>query len=97
MLATADVAIRLPGTAPMLLMMRARLQVREHCGEQPPGHRAPLIPEPPDGGGACDDGVMFRAPQVNFYVGAIGACAGFYRDVLGFTETFRIPEQGTPA
>ena len=29
-------------------MTRARLQVRERCGEQPPRHPAPLIPEPPE-------------------------------------------------
>jgi catechol 2,3-dioxygenase-like lactoylglutathione lyase family enzyme len=39
---------------------------------------------------------MFRAPQVNFYVGDIEAAAGFYRGILGFTETFRTPQQGTP-
>jgi catechol 2,3-dioxygenase-like lactoylglutathione lyase family enzyme len=39
---------------------------------------------------------MFRAPQVNFYVEDIEASVGFYRDLLGFTETFRTPQQGTP-
>jgi catechol 2,3-dioxygenase-like lactoylglutathione lyase family enzyme len=39
---------------------------------------------------------MFRAPQVNFYVEDIEASAGFYRDLLGFTETFRTPRQGAP-
>jgi catechol 2,3-dioxygenase-like lactoylglutathione lyase family enzyme len=40
---------------------------------------------------------MFRAPQVNFYVRDVEAAAGFYRDLLGFTETFRTPRQGAPA
>jgi len=39
---------------------------------------------------------MFRAPQVNFYVEDIDAVAGFYRDLLGFAETFRTPRQGRP-
>ena len=39
---------------------------------------------------------MFRAPQVNFYVEDIEAAADFYRGLLGFTETFRTPQQGTP-
>jgi catechol 2,3-dioxygenase-like lactoylglutathione lyase family enzyme len=38
----------------------------------------------------------FRAPQVNFYVQDIEASASFYRDLLGFTETFRTPQRGTP-
>jgi lactoylglutathione lyase len=40
---------------------------------------------------------MFRAPQVNFYVEDIEASVSFYRDLLGFTETFRTPQEGTPA
>lgn len=39
---------------------------------------------------------MFRAPQVNLYVTDIEASARFYRDLLGFTETFRTPHEGTP-
>ena len=39
---------------------------------------------------------MLRAPQVNFYVEDIEAAADFYRGLLGFTETFRTPRQGTP-
>ena len=39
---------------------------------------------------------MFRAPQVSFYVEDIEAAADFYRGLLGFTETFRTPQQGTP-
>ena len=38
----------------------------------------------------------FREPQVNFYVRDVEAAAGFYRDLLGFTETFRTPRQGVP-
>ncbi|MBV9384191.1 MAG: VOC family protein [Streptosporangiaceae bacterium] len=34
-------------------------------------------------------------PQVNFYVEDIEATARFYRGLLGFTETFRTPQQGT--
>jgi catechol 2,3-dioxygenase-like lactoylglutathione lyase family enzyme len=49
------------------------------------------------GAGSCNDGVVFCAPQVNLYVADIGACVGFYRDLLGFTETFRTAQQGTPA
>jgi lactoylglutathione lyase len=55
----------------------------------------PLI----DGGPVIADATMafmFRAPQVNFYVQDIEASVGFYRDLLGFTETFRTPPQGTP-
>src|SRR5437016_4580969 len=51
---------------------------------------------PPEDGRGCDDGLMFRAPQVNFYVEDIEAAADFYRGLLGFTETFRTPQQGTP-
>jgi catechol 2,3-dioxygenase-like lactoylglutathione lyase family enzyme len=39
---------------------------------------------------------MFRDPQVNYYVRDVDASARFYRDLLGFTETFRTPESGTP-
>jgi hypothetical protein len=38
----------------------------------------------------------FRAPQVNFYVQDIEASVSFYRDLFGFTETFRTPQRGTP-
>jgi catechol 2,3-dioxygenase-like lactoylglutathione lyase family enzyme len=41
--------------------------------------------------------VMFRAPQVNLYAADVEAAVAFYRDLLGFTETFRTPQQGTPA
>lgn len=44
----------------------------------------------------CHDGEMFRAPQVNFYVEDIDASVRFYRDLLGFAETFRTPRQGRP-
>jgi lactoylglutathione lyase len=37
---------------------------------------------------------MLRASQVNVYVEDIEAAADFYRGLLGFTETFRTPQQG---
>ena len=39
---------------------------------------------------------VFRDPQVNLYVADIDASLRFYRDLFGFTETFRTPNQGTP-
>jgi lactoylglutathione lyase len=39
---------------------------------------------------------MFTAPMVNFYTADIAAGIRFYRDLLGFTETFRTPREGTP-
>jgi catechol 2,3-dioxygenase-like lactoylglutathione lyase family enzyme len=39
---------------------------------------------------------MFRDPQINLYVADVGASLRFYRDLLGFTETFRTPRDGTP-
>lgn len=39
---------------------------------------------------------MFHSPQINLYVADVDASVGFYRDLLGFTETFRTPERGTP-
>jgi catechol 2,3-dioxygenase-like lactoylglutathione lyase family enzyme len=40
---------------------------------------------------------MFRDPQLNIYVTDIEASLRFYRDLLGFAETFRTPEHGAPA
>jgi lactoylglutathione lyase len=40
---------------------------------------------------------VFADPQVNLYAGDIEASIRFYRDVLGFAETFRIPKEGVPA
>src|SRR4051812_38217523 len=40
---------------------------------------------------------VFRDPQVNLYVADVEAMALFYREVLGFTETFRTPDDGVPA
>lgn len=40
--------------------------------------------------------VDFANPQVNLYAHDIEASLRFYRDVLGFTETFRIPREGVP-
>ncbi len=39
---------------------------------------------------------MFRDPQVNYYVRDVEAAVRFYVEMLGFTETFRTPETGTP-
>jgi glyoxylase I family protein len=41
--------------------------------------------------------IAFADPQVNFYVGDIEGSLRFYRDALGFTETFRTPLEGAPA
>jgi glyoxylase I family protein len=40
--------------------------------------------------------VEFANPQVNLYSADLDASLRFYRDVLGFTETFRIPKVGAP-
>ena len=39
---------------------------------------------------------MFRDPQINLYVAGVEASVRFYGDLLGFTETFRTPRDGTP-
>jgi lactoylglutathione lyase len=39
---------------------------------------------------------MFRTPLVNLYTRDIEAGLRFYRDLLGFTETFRTPREGVP-
>ncbi|MGO8875465.1 MAG: VOC family protein [Acidimicrobiales bacterium] len=39
---------------------------------------------------------MFSSALVNLYTGDIGAALRFYRDLLGFEETFRTPKEGTP-
>lgn len=39
---------------------------------------------------------MFSAPLVNLYTHDIEAGLRFYRDLLGFEETFRTPRDGTP-
>jgi lactoylglutathione lyase len=39
---------------------------------------------------------MFINPMVNLYTRDIEAGIRFYRDLLGFTETFRTPKEGTP-
>jgi lactoylglutathione lyase len=39
---------------------------------------------------------MFRNPQINFYVTDVDASLRFYRDLFGFTETFRTPRDGKP-
>ncbi|MGN6302971.1 MAG: VOC family protein [Angustibacter sp.] len=40
---------------------------------------------------------MFTSALVNLYTSDIEAAVAFYRDVIGFTETFRTPREGTPA
>ena len=40
---------------------------------------------------------MFVSALVNLYTRDIEAALAFYRDQLGFTETFRTPTEGTPA
>jgi lactoylglutathione lyase len=39
---------------------------------------------------------MFVTPLVNLYTNDIEAGLAFYRDLLGFAETFRIPHEGIP-
>ncbi len=39
---------------------------------------------------------MFAAALVNLYTNDIEAGIRFYRDLLGFAETFRTPREGTP-
>jgi lactoylglutathione lyase len=39
---------------------------------------------------------MFTTPMVNLYTTDIEAGLTFYRDLLGFAETFRTPLEGTP-
>jgi catechol 2,3-dioxygenase-like lactoylglutathione lyase family enzyme len=39
---------------------------------------------------------MFESGLVNLYTRDIDAGIRFYRDLLGFTETFRTPREGTP-
>jgi lactoylglutathione lyase len=39
---------------------------------------------------------MFASALVNLYTRDIEAALGFYRDLLGFEETFRTPTAGTP-
>jgi lactoylglutathione lyase len=40
---------------------------------------------------------MFTTALVNLYTSDIGAGLRFYRDCLGFEETFRTPTEGTPS
>lgn len=39
---------------------------------------------------------MFVTPMVNLYTNDIEAALAFYRDLIGFTETFRTPHEGIP-
>jgi len=38
----------------------------------------------------------FADPHVTLYAADLDPSRGFYRDVLGFTETFRVPRDGVP-
>jgi glyoxylase I family protein len=40
--------------------------------------------------------VVFSSPQVNLYSADLVRSLPFYRDVLGFSETFRLPREGAP-
>jgi catechol 2,3-dioxygenase-like lactoylglutathione lyase family enzyme len=40
--------------------------------------------------------LVFRNPQINFYVTDVDASASFYQQLLGFKETFRTPREGAP-
>lgn len=40
---------------------------------------------------------MFVTPQVNLYTHDVEAGLRFYRDLIGFVETFRTPPDGAPA
>ncbi|MGH3505193.1 MAG: VOC family protein [Nocardioidaceae bacterium] len=40
--------------------------------------------------------MAFMSPLVNLFTADIEAGLRFYRDLLGFTETFRTPTEGTP-
>jgi len=42
-------------------------------------------------------GLTFASPMVNLYTHDIEAALSFYRDLLGFVETFRTPTEGSPA
>ena len=49
------------------------------------------VPEP----GRVEAPPSFSDPQVNLYAGDVETALAFYRDVLGFRETFRFPREGT--
>ena len=48
------------------------------------------------GAGYATFSAMFVTGFVNLYTSDIEAGIRFYRDLLGFTETFRTPREGTP-
>jgi len=54
------------------------------------------FPAPQPGGGPLYSLNMFVAGQVNLYTRDIEAGLHFYRDLLGFAETFRTPAEGVP-
>lgn len=39
---------------------------------------------------------VYRDPQVNIYVRDVDRMTRFYTEVLGFTQTYRYPEEGKP-
>ncbi len=47
--------------------------------------------------GGSSPRIEFAHPQVNLYAHDIEESLHFYREVLGFTETFRTPPEGAPA
>lgn len=47
--------------------------------------------------GGSSPRVAFTDPQVNLYTDDVERSLQFYRDALGFTETFRIPKEGLPS
>jgi lactoylglutathione lyase len=40
--------------------------------------------------------LVFRDPQINYYVRDVTASVDFYTELLGFKETFRTPTTGAP-
>ena len=53
----------------------------------------PVLPHPE---GMARSIPTFRDPQVNLYVKDVEVSARFYRDFIGFRETFRTPKDGAP-
>jgi len=54
-----------------------------------------------EGGSECPSWAVrvlpaFANPQVNLYAAELPEALRFYRDVLGFTESFRFPREGAP-
>ena len=53
----------------------------------------PVLPHPDGMAGFVP---TFHDPQVNLYVKDVEVSARFYRDFIGFRETFRTPKGGAP-